>query len=224
MLWCLKDWAVETGKRFDSPLSSHSLLSQNNGQAKNRNTAHHGQYLSNPLPAPLPRLQCPELYLARTKPLCHLFKGPFFLFLSLFFAHGLGILYYCLLPLYVLHTHSSSVRMVSSRRPMNWASSAQLTLQLSSSVGCSTIFILTTLILFLSLQRNVQVTMLSSTSTAPPTFTILYKDISGLVDYPFCCCQHLLKHLPSARWREGYPWSTRFLGECEYKARRYRRW
>jgi SRF-type transcription factor (DNA-binding and dimerisation domain) len=51
-----------------------------------------------PLLLLLPRLQCPELYLARTKPLCHLFKGLFFFFYPYFCAHGLGILYYRLTP------------------------------------------------------------------------------------------------------------------------------
>ena len=50
MLWCLKDWAVETGKRFDRPLSPPptAILSQNNGQTKNRNSAYHG--LCSPIP------------------------------------------------------------------------------------------------------------------------------------------------------------------------------
>ena len=85
MLWCLKDWAVETGKRFDSPLSSHSLSpSEQWAGEKSKSRLSRSVPLRSPSCSSFPRLQCPELYLARTKPLCHLFKGLFFLFLSLF--------------------------------------------------------------------------------------------------------------------------------------------
>ena len=75
------------------------------------------------------------------------------------------------------------------------------------------IFILTTLILFLSYQRSVQATMLSSTSMDPAISTILSKGISGLADYIFCSYCLLLKY-PSARWREGHSWSPGLLGKC----------
>ena len=91
-----------------------------------------------PLLPLLPRLQCPELYLARTKPLCHLFKGLFFLFLSLFLCSRAwhSILSLPPSPGTSHLTPTSSVRMVSSRKPMSWASFAPLRLQSSSSVGC----------------------------------------------------------------------------------------
>ena len=148
MLWCLKDWAVETGIWFDSPLSlppTAFLFSQNNGQKKNRNTAYHGQYLlSLQSPSsPFHCLQCPELYLARTKPLCHLFKGLFFpFFIAIFVLMGLAFYIISSSPLSIFYSPTSSVRMVFSRKPMSLAYFAQSMSPLSSLVGFPTIFIL----------------------------------------------------------------------------------
>ena len=83
--------------RQTSLLPQPSLSEQWAGE-KSKYSPSRSAFLQSPSCSSFLAYNCPELYLARTKPLCHLFKGPFFLFLSLIFPHGLGILYYRLPP------------------------------------------------------------------------------------------------------------------------------
>lgn len=66
--------------------------------------------------------------------------------------------------------------------------------------------------------------MSSSTSMALPTFTILFKGISGLANYHVFPMFHLHTLSSLARRRERHSWSTRFLGKRQYKAGWHRRW
>ena len=170
---------------------------------------------SPPLP-PFLAYSALKLYLARTKPLCHLIKGLFFFFFYRYFcAHRLGILYYLFpLPLPCSYFKFTSVRTGSSRKLMSSAYSAQLMLQLSSSVGFQQ---------FLS-WRPWFYFYHTPPEERPGHHVKLYQygssDIHDIVQRHLRVCPDLWRFLlfpklfsSLARWREGYSWSPRFFGK-----------